>query len=1090
MLLSGAGYAHAQATAAPADASLLAQVTPMPTGPAPGILAQAPTQQQPQLFKPIYISSKASTYPVTPQVKVFEDAGGQMTFREVLQQYKQGQGDKPKSEEQVFVGYSSATQWILFSVYNRNQGKSRWILDLGSRMGGTVGVVNKFAVYSDTYPDQPLMQDGRSVKNKLHLTGQERNALPMTLEPGKVKIIGLQIQPSAGIALVFRPRLVEQATFTSSLDQVGLQNNILKIAAIVISCIFLMFWINYRKATPFLLLLYTATQYCIFTASDDLVPYGNNTAAQCIDLLYAFSALVAAGLVRQTLQTRDKKDTVRVVLNILNVLVVGIVVLSLVEALSGLSSTIFVRVGPLLFPGIFLALGVMAVSKGNRPQAIPLTLAWALLLAGALATELSISGAFDYSSGMANMYWLCFILHLSVLSLASLRHLAITQEAMRHEQAELKRRREEAEEVRKTKEQADQTRLLAIVQREKELQADLKNREAARAQANARAKEAAENANKAKSDFLAVISHEIRTPMTGIMGMIRLLLDTSLTDKQKEFARTIQYSGDALLTLLNDILDLSKVEEGKMSIEIIDFDLVRLVESVVLLMSGRAEEKKIYVKAEIDPEVPQALKGDPTRLRQIFLNLIGNAIKFTDKGGVTLVVKVHDKTAKKPRIYFGIKDTGIGITPEQQKKLFQPYQQADASTARKFGGTGLGLSICKRLVEAMGSSIQIHSAAGEGTIFYFILALDYGVTEAQQAQQRAEQGIIPLKILVVDDNVINQRVVQGLLEKDGHKIVAVGGAEAALNEIKAQAPYDVVLMDMEMPQIDGVTATQMIRRLADPVKAKTTVFAMTANTRKEDIQRCRDAGMDDFVTKPVNPEAVRKLLIALGKKKYPNAIPAAPAPAPAAPPAPAAAPAQAPAAAPAQARAPAPVSAPATPPSAPAPAAAPPPVAPAAAPAPPPAAPAPAPAAPPPPAAPAPAAPAAEAAPAAGAPLVLTPEQQRLFSADMLGGLKASLGNDAMNEMMDGLYQKTEELIAAAEKAVEDKDMKGLIGRGHDIKGMTSNFGLTGLSDLGARLERQAKENFPLEALSEIVKKLRPTYYDTRSIVDKWMKVN
>ena len=170
-----------------------------------------------------------------------------------------------------------------------------------------------------------------------------------------------------------------------------------------------------------------------------------------------------------------------------------------------------------------------------------------------------------------------------------------------------------------------------------------------------------------------------------------------------------------------------------MSIENIDFDLGKLVDAVVLLMSGRAEEKKIGLKAEIDPECPLVLKGDPTRMRQILLNLIGNAIKFTEKGGVTVIIKAHDKTAKKPRIYFGVKDTGIGISDDVQKKLFQPYQQADSSTARKFGGTGLGLSICKRLVEAMGSSIQIASKMGEGTVFYFILAMDYGVTEAQAA---------------------------------------------------------------------------------------------------------------------------------------------------------------------------------------------------------------------------------------------------------------------------------------------------------------------------------------------------------------------
>lgn len=1021
-------------------------------------------------IRPVYLSSKSPAYDLAPNVRIFEDASKQMDMTYILRQFRAGEGKT--AVDKIFAGYTGNAYWIVFGVYNRNPAKVQWILNFGNRMTGAIGVPDRVAVFSDADPGKPLMLDGRLARYKHHLDGQARNAVPLAFEPGQPRIIGIYIEPAPGTPLVLDLKLEEPAVFAGAHDQTVMQENVVQTAAAVICFAFLVFWINYKRAIPACLIAYLFMQYMIFRTMDELVPSGNNTSAEYIDWLYAGTALTALMLSRLVLTGQDKTNKFRHILTALSVAVAGLIATSsLIDTLEGPVNTLLIRVGPIIIPLLITGIGAVTILRSERPQAIPFTFAWAILAGGALLTEATASGISSYTVTGVNFYWVCFILHLSFLSFSSLRYLAISQAMAHHEASEMRRLREEEMELRKTKELADQSRLLGVLQREKELMADLRNREQERIQAMRRAKEAADQANKAKSDFLAVISHEIRTPMTGVMGMIRLLLDTPLDDKQKEYVRTIQYSGDALLTLLNDILDLSKVEEGKMTIENIDFDLGKLVESVVLLMSGRAEEKNIFLKAEVDPETPMMLKGDPTRLRQIFLNLIGNAIKFTEKGGVTVIIKAHDKTSKKPRIYFGVKDSGIGISEEGQKKLFQPYQQAEASTARKFGGTGLGLSICKRLVEAMGSSIQIASKMGEGTVFYFILSLEYGVGEAETAGETQSTGVIPLKILVVDDNIINQRVVAGLLEKDNHKIVTVGSADAALGELK-NVTFDVILMDMEMPQIDGVQATQMIRKLPDPEKSKVTIVAMTGNVGQDDIKRCRDAGMDDYVSKPVNPEALRKMLLQLGKRKYPNQKPVQPkaADAPAAPPPPQR-----------------PIAAPAAPAPPPAPAAAAP-VTPAAAGV--------APAAPASPAAPPPVAETPAAAPAAPPPEPTQPaidpavfEQQKLFSTEMLGSLKGSLGKDQMDEMMDGLYQKTEELIAAAEKAVQDKDVKALVSSGHDVKGMTSNFGLTALSDLGARLERQAKENFAIDVLADIVKQLRPTYYDTRSLVDKWLKI-
>ncbi len=352
---------------------------------------------------------------------------------------------------------------------------------------------------------------------------------------------------------------------------------------------------------------------------------------------------------------------------------------------------------------------------------------------------------------------------------------------------------------------------------------------------------------RAKSQFLATMSHEIRTPMNGIIGLTHLVLDHALDGEVRDMVGTIRGCAEALLTVLDDILDFSKIEAGKLSLEEIPFALRPLVDGIAALMRVRAEEKGLSFAVRVGASVPTHIRGDPARLRQVLLNLVGNAIKFTEKGGVELA-----GDAAGGLLLFTVADTGIGIPRDAQAQLFEEFAQLDGTIARRFGGTGLGLAICRRLVGLMGGAITVDSEPGRGSRFSIRLPL---LTAGVVGQEPGETGETvepskPLTVLVAEDNPVNQEVIIRYLEKGGHSVtLAANGREAVA--LAAKGGFDLVLMDMQMPEMDGLEAARAIRMLPGAA-GRTPIVALTANAMQGDKERCLAAGMDGYVAKPIN----------------------------------------------------------------------------------------------------------------------------------------------------------------------------------------------------------------------------------------------
>jgi signal transduction histidine kinase/DNA-binding NarL/FixJ family response regulator/HPt (histidine-containing phosphotransfer) domain-containing protein len=778
------------------------------------------------------------------------------------------------------VRLADTTHWIAFDVVNQSS-YSDWVLSFGDQLHGRLGVPDEISVLNTTTGDM-LVDMRRDSNNEYMEAGTLMgNAVPIRIKRGETASILMRVTPNAYLPLIFPISLKSASAHTAHHYNNFWDARSIEIVLILMLGFYVAFMLAQRNFSLMLFSAFIAFQYLAYHA-EGLAFYGGGSYAGFLTIILINSSAILGLLITKTFLRLDHEFTAQNrFLLFIGVLCFSAMLTGIFVFPAGNIAGIVLSFLPLILAPLVMVLIALGRMQQHNYGVMAFVGGCLIGLMGNVTTLAAILGVVPATEFKMFALWGGVLLQNAFFILAVVVRQILDERDMHFAAIEEEEDQGTVKKLSRSKVEAENNRLLKLIQHEREVMNDLREREIEQNTETRRARESAEEANRAKSAFLAVISHEIRTPMTGVLGMARLLIQEQLTKKQKDYAQTIKDSGEAMVSLLNDILDFEKIESNNLDLENVDFDLVRLLNGVVTLMSGHATAKNIKLEHEIDPAVPNIVVGDSVRLRQILLNLVGNAIKFTEKGGVTLIVKLQQDAAhkgtNKQKITFAIKDTGIGISPEAQKNLFNPFSQADSSITRKFGGTGLGLAISQRLVEAMGSKIEITSSEGEGSTFFFSISMMQGDEkraedgESGASQHENQKPEKELSILIVEDNEVNQKLLTELLRRMGHSTKVAGSGEDGLTLLE-ENNFDLILMDVHLPGISGMGATKAIRALADREKAATPVIALTGNIASEDVRACYAANMNAYIAKPVDPDILTKTINKVSQGELENPI--------------------------------------------------------------------------------------------------------------------------------------------------------------------------------------------------------------------------